>query len=377
MQVNPTDIIDGHPTANADAGPLPNKSADAASTTIDNFDLKAGDALVAEGNLDGAHAAYLRHKAKCQEFAKRSNPQAAKQLYQVARRIGDLAFQYLLLGHFERALECSDEALAGNPNSVILDITRAHALMFLGRVEEAEAIYRRYHGRNMAHRYTCDGYIRGDFDRLREAGFSHALMDVVEGRMFGTDETDETDELSAETAEPVVEAIEPATDEDQSKLAIARLPVEVELGDQLRAEGKLEAARESYRRGFEISSARIAEDDADLQAQRDADLAVSRMGGLAFAFLLKRKAAPALETIEEAMSYRPSWVWLRLVYAHALMLNARITHAGNVHREYCNRTVETGGTWAESMREDFAALREAGFNLPIMEYFEQQYASKS
>jgi hypothetical protein len=92
MQVNPTDIIDGHPTANANAGPLPNKSADAASTTIDNFDLKAGDALAAEGNLDEALAAYLRHKAKCQDFAKRSNPQAAKQLYQVARRIGDLAF---------------------------------------------------------------------------------------------------------------------------------------------------------------------------------------------------------------------------------------------------------------------------------------------
>ena len=92
MQVNQTDIIDGHPTANIDTGPLPNKSADAASTTIDNFDLKAGDALAAEGNLDEALAAYLRHKAKCQDFAKRSNPQAAKQLYQVARRIGDLAF---------------------------------------------------------------------------------------------------------------------------------------------------------------------------------------------------------------------------------------------------------------------------------------------
>ena len=374
MQVDPTVIIDHDPAANIDTGPLPNKSADAASTTIDNFDLKAGAALVAEGNLDGALTAYLHHKAKCQEFAKRSNPQAAKQLYQVARRIGDLAFQYLFFGNFERALECADEALAGNPNSVILDITRAHGLMFLGRAEEAEAIYRRYHGRNMGHRYTCDGYIRGGFDQLREAGFSHVLMDVVERRMFGTDETDE---LSAETAEPVVETIEPATDQDQSKLAIARLPVEVELGDQLRTEGKFEDARESYRRGFEISSARIVEDNTNSQAQRDADLAVSRMGGLAFEFLLKCKAVQALETIEEAMSYRPGWVWLRLVYAHALIFNARITDAKDVHREYCNQTVETGGTWAEAMREDFAALRQVGIDLPIMEYFEQQFASKS
>jgi len=66
-----------------------------------------------------------------------------------------------------------------------------------------------------------------------------------------------------------------------------------------------------------------------------------------------------------------------MLYCSLMLLNGRITDAHNVHREYCNRTVETGGTWAESMREDFAALREAGFNLPIMEYFEQQYTSKS
>jgi len=60
-----------------------------------------------------------------------------------------------------------------------------------------------------------------------------------------------------------------------------------------------------------------------------------------------------------------------------MLLNGRITDAHNVHREYCNRTMETGGTWAEAIREDFATLREAGFKLPIMEYFEQQYASKS
>ena len=66
-----------------------------------------------------------------------------------------------------------------------------------------------------------------------------------------------------------------------------------------------------------------------------------------------------------------------MLWCSLMLLNGRITEAKNVHREYCNQTVETGGTWAEAMREDFAALREAGFKLPIMEHFEQQFASKS
>jgi len=66
-----------------------------------------------------------------------------------------------------------------------------------------------------------------------------------------------------------------------------------------------------------------------------------------------------------------------MLWCSLMLLNGRITDAHNVHREYCNRTVETGGTWAESMREEFAALRAAGFKLPIMDHFEQQFASKS
>ena len=58
------------------------------------------------------------------------------------------------------------------------------------------------------------------------------------------------------------------------------------------------------------------------------------------------------------------------------MLGGRITYARNVHRENCGRTLEHGEAWGDSIRPDFAALRAAGFKLPIMDDFERQFASK-
>ena len=46
-------------------------------------------------------------------------------------------------------LECVDQAISIAPEEIWLYANRAHALMFLGRVEEAREVYLRYRGEKM------------------------------------------------------------------------------------------------------------------------------------------------------------------------------------------------------------------------------------
>jgi len=74
------------------------------------------------------------------------------------------------------------------------------------------------------------------------------------------------------------------------------------------------------------------------------------------------------------MSYQTDWLWLELVHAHILMLTARKTDALNIHRRNYTRTMDNGEAWGASISADFAVLREAGYNIPIMDEIERQFA---
>ena len=173
MSANPTDSFTPDCTTALNANPLSGETVEVSPVPIEVSDLKVGSALVDQGKLDEAYAVY--HAIYKAELAEPSSVQAAKQADKALRRIGDLAFNYLLIGHFEQALRCVDEALSAHPKSVNLAIRRAHALMFLGRVGEARAIYRRYIGTRLAHGRSCNGLIQGDFWDLSNAGVSPSL----------------------------------------------------------------------------------------------------------------------------------------------------------------------------------------------------------
>jgi len=196
-------------------------------------------------------------------------------------------------------------------------------------------------------------------------------MDEIERRLSPYYE----DEDPGDDVESFVETVKPAAERVQTPVAITR-PIDIELGDQFLGEGKLEEALICYRRAVTRCKGRMAEGATHSQVLVDFDLAVNKIGCLAFESLLKHSLARALDTIKEAMSYRPDWVWLRKIQAYALMLNARITEARNVHRQNCGQTLECGEPWGDSIRADFDALRAAGFNLPIMDSFERDFASK-
>jgi hypothetical protein len=82
------------------------------------------------------------------------------------------------------AFSCAHHITCRNERGIASEIiytNRAHALMFLGRVEEARALYLQYRGRkNVLGEKPWDAIVLEDFAELRQAGLTHPLMDEIE-----------------------------------------------------------------------------------------------------------------------------------------------------------------------------------------------------
>jgi hypothetical protein len=101
----------------------------------------------------------------------------------LTERIGSLSFLFILDNDFATALAASDQAILLAPDKIWLYTNRAHALMLLGRTDEARALYLRYHGeQKVADDKSWDTLILDDFAELRKAGLTSPLMDEIEKR---------------------------------------------------------------------------------------------------------------------------------------------------------------------------------------------------
>src|SRR5437016_13504621 len=102
--------------------------------------------MVAQGKLEEALEASRDSLAIRERLAAadRSNTQWQNDLQYSIGRVGGLAYRFVLARDFARALEVVDQAISLAPNMVWLYRNRAHALMFLGHVEEARSLYLQY-----------------------------------------------------------------------------------------------------------------------------------------------------------------------------------------------------------------------------------------
>jgi hypothetical protein len=81
------------------------------------------------------------------------------------------------------ALEAADQAISLAPDLVWIYTNRAHALMFLGRSDEARAIYVRYRGQTgVQDGKSWEVLVLEDFAELRKAALTNPLMDEIEDR---------------------------------------------------------------------------------------------------------------------------------------------------------------------------------------------------
>jgi tetratricopeptide (TPR) repeat protein len=95
--------------------------------------------------------------------------------------IGGVAYNFLFTHDFAKALAAADEAISLAPDKIVFYTNRAHALMFLGREDEARALYLQYRGtQNVLGEKSWETCILEDFANLRKAGLTNPLMDEIE-----------------------------------------------------------------------------------------------------------------------------------------------------------------------------------------------------
>ena len=142
-----------------------------------------GRVLAAQKKLDDALSAYR----DCLEIrralaAKDSeNKQWQNDLQSVIADIGGLAYDLVIAREFAVALGAADQAIALAPKEIWMYTNRAHALMFLGRVDEAKALYLQYRGqKNVQDDKPWEAVVLEDFSQMRKAGLTHPLMDTIE-----------------------------------------------------------------------------------------------------------------------------------------------------------------------------------------------------
>jgi tetratricopeptide (TPR) repeat protein len=146
---------------------------------------RVGDVLVKQGNLTEALKSFRDGLAIRERLTKAdpSNVQWRNDLQFTIDRIGSLAYRFVLAGDFSNALDAADQVVALAPDRLWLHGNRAHALMFLGRVEEARAIYLAHRGARNASasgEKSWETAVLEDFADLRAAKLAHPLMDEIE-----------------------------------------------------------------------------------------------------------------------------------------------------------------------------------------------------
>jgi tetratricopeptide (TPR) repeat protein len=144
---------------------------------------KVAGVMAAQGNPDDALRTYRDSLAITERLlaANHSNAQWQRDLNFIASRICGLGYKFVLAREFAKALDAADQALALTSDSVWFNLVRAHALMFLGRPDEARAVYLQYRGRkNVVGDKSWDAAVRQNFAELRKAGLSNPLMDQIE-----------------------------------------------------------------------------------------------------------------------------------------------------------------------------------------------------
>jgi tetratricopeptide (TPR) repeat protein len=146
--------------------------------------VKVAEALTGLGKLDEALADYRDGLPIIKALVAQDPSNAEHQLVLLqgyANGIGGLAYLFVLTRNFGTALEAADQAIALAPQLIFLYGNRAHALMFLGRVDEARTLYLKYRGtKNVVGDKSWETATLDDFAELRKAGLSHPLMEEIE-----------------------------------------------------------------------------------------------------------------------------------------------------------------------------------------------------
>jgi predicted Zn-dependent protease len=89
-----------------------------------------------------------------------------------------VAWYALFVREFTKALTAADRAHELLPDNLSIETNRAHALMFLERSEEAQALYLAHKGKPISEQDSklWERVIAEDFAEFRKAALTHPMM---------------------------------------------------------------------------------------------------------------------------------------------------------------------------------------------------------
>jgi len=98
----------------------------------------------------------------------------------IAQQFGDFADAAVKAGDFPKGLEAADLGIRFGPDLLWIRVNRAHALMFLERLEDARTEYRAHRGKDVPDHGLWESVVMRDFAELRENSREHPLMAEIE-----------------------------------------------------------------------------------------------------------------------------------------------------------------------------------------------------
>ena len=147
-----------------------------------------GNVLLTQRALPEALKSYRAALTIVQRLAasEPTNAQWQNDLQFCIGRIGIAAWSAVLAHDLPMAMDAVDQAIALAPRRHGSTRARAHALMLLGRVEEARTLYLKYRGeKNVMTGKSWETIVLEGFVALRKAGLTSPLMDEIE-RQFSS-----------------------------------------------------------------------------------------------------------------------------------------------------------------------------------------------
>ena len=146
--------------------------------------VRAFHGRVSALHREGHYAEALK---AAEEWVKASEKsEAPKPGISTAKALGVTAWQALFVKRPEQALAASERAMALSPGTVWIKTNYAHALLFLGRTDEAIVAYTAHRGRIFWGKTSWEAAIRKDFADFRAHGLGRPELRRVEEALAKT-----------------------------------------------------------------------------------------------------------------------------------------------------------------------------------------------
>jgi tetratricopeptide (TPR) repeat protein len=282
-----------------------------------------------------------------------------------------LAWYQLFAHDFAGALASSEAGRKLDPSYLLNDTNRAHALLLVGRTQEAEALYLGNVGKKMNSNseQTWEQAILADFTSMEQGGITNAEIPRIR-RLLNLAQYDHY------LAQYEQQLKTNPKDED----ALRYLPhVYYNLG-------RWKDAVETEKNFVAFLRSKPDSDTSKMSDLRET------LSNLSWYEILARDFAEALATSEEAMKLDPASLYAVGNHAHALLALGRTQEAETVYIANVGKKMEpdTDKTWEETIREDFTSMEKEGIatseiarirklldraqNEQLLAFYQQQFA---